>query len=514
MSHNTMRSLVLVAAPLALMACNIGRQPVATMYAKSQVVGPAGGTITVTAADDPALAGTSITVPAGALTQSILITIAPSTQAVAQSDSDPAGPVVDFEPSGQKFAVAATITIPVTPPAGATLADMSIVAVEASGLVTLIAPSSLSGGLATFSTSGFTRFGGEHRHHPPPADGGSGCNTNSDCPTGSYCAGDGCGTPGTCTPLPQLCPADCAQPELCACDGRTYCNSCLIAAAGTRETACNPVGCTADGDCPPCDVCDSSGVCVEVAQCQTPDAGVCACFDADGNCIEDPSQCGMAIDAGPAPCLTDSDCPFCSLCINGTCEDVADCAPLDAGVCACFDSAGNCITDPTVCEGPGDGGPVTCGCPAIPADACTVTGPGPCYCPEVVDCDGGSGAADAGVVECLCPDVPSGTCAETGPAPCYCPIEVACDGGTGPEDGGIACPCAYFPPGTCTATGPGPCYCPEEVDCGAADGGACVSGAGAHCGGNIANPCTCADGLTCTPLDGGGPSGDVGGVCE
>jgi hypothetical protein len=67
----------------------------------------------------------------------------------------------------------------------------------------------------------------------PPADAGPGeCLSNSECSPRQWCAGTGCGTPGSCTSRPTTC-LDVYTP-VCGCDGRTYSNGCIAASAGMR----------------------------------------------------------------------------------------------------------------------------------------------------------------------------------------------------------------------------------------------------------------------------------------
>jgi hypothetical protein len=58
------------------------------------------------------------------------------------------------------------------------------------------------------------------------------CTDNSMCSSADYCAGTGCGTPGTCTVRPTICPL--IVSPVCGCDGRTYSNSCIANTAGQR----------------------------------------------------------------------------------------------------------------------------------------------------------------------------------------------------------------------------------------------------------------------------------------
>jgi hypothetical protein len=420
------RSTTLIAGLLILGGCNSGGGPVANNVV-SATIGPAGGTLIWNVRVIPGLDGTRITIPPGALSQPVLISMGLSTEPVAQAGDEGAGPVVDFEPTGTTFAIAAQVTIPVTIADGTGTDDLVIQAVEPDGTSRQIPIGSMSVGLASFQTTGFTRFGAvHHRRH----DGG-------DAPDSGVV---------------------CSCPEI----------------PGDACTVAGP---------PPC-------------------------------------ECPMQVpcDGGPAPqCLTDSDCGVCQACVNGQCvSNGADCAA--------------------------DGGPVICDCAAYPDNACTVTGPPPCYCPEEVPCDGGTPAclADSDCGPCQicvngqCGDGPGAVCTvDAGPGSCTsdlacgpcqvcvnnqcldtpclpdagvptctqnsdcgpCQICVNSQCGDGPgavcsTDGGtgIGCECVYVPDGACTQPGPPPCLCPVVVPC---DGGSPGTG-----------PCPATEpaaGSTCTP---------------
>ena len=294
--HSGIRGLAVLA--LISAGCAAQRAPSATTGSTltSATIGPAGGTLAVTAGDSATLAGTSITFPAGALAAAVTITINPSSQPVAQAGDLAAGPVVDFGPDGTVFLAPVTITLPVAIPSGSVAANLSVEAVEGTGAARLIQVDSQAAGFATFHTGTFTRFGGVIHDQlldgGPAVDAGPGvCASNSDCacgecangqcqgvtcscpaiPSGSctvagpgpcccptvvacdgggatcasnadcagdaYCQSSACGGSGTCAARPQTCPQTCAVPELCGCDGQSYCNSCIAAGAGVNVSS-------------------------------------------------------------------------------------------------------------------------------------------------------------------------------------------------------------------------------------------------------------------------------------
>ena len=88
----------------------------------SQVIGPAGGTVSTAG-------GTSLSVPAGALTSSTTITISAAPSAPTPVGAIEVGAAFDFGPEGQQFAVPVSVTLAFSPqalPAGKTAADVVI----------------------------------------------------------------------------------------------------------------------------------------------------------------------------------------------------------------------------------------------------------------------------------------------------------------------------------------------------------------------------------------------------
>lgn len=105
---------------------------------------------------------------------------------------------------------------------------------------------------------------------PGTCEAGSRCTSNAQCAAASaYCArgvGD-CAGAGSCTVRPQACPEN--IDPVCGCDGVTYSNACVAAAAGVNVAAsgrCKRL-CTGDETCPPGEVCELDTGCVEPRIC-------------------------------------------------------------------------------------------------------------------------------------------------------------------------------------------------------------------------------------------------------
>lgn len=94
-------------AALVLAGCTTGTHTIGTIYATSQTIGPEGGTITVSAADDASIAGTSIVVPPGALSEPVKISIYEIRPVTAE-----AAPTIVIEPQTTHFARPASASIP------------------------------------------------------------------------------------------------------------------------------------------------------------------------------------------------------------------------------------------------------------------------------------------------------------------------------------------------------------------------------------------------------------------
>ncbi|MFO0628596.1 MAG: Kazal-type serine protease inhibitor [Polyangiales bacterium] len=267
------------------------------------------------------------------------------------------------------------------------------------------------------------------------SDGGVRCVANGDCPTSQYCAGNGCGTAGTCAPKPQGCTAD--YSPVCGCDGRTYANACGAAAGGARvatQGACaavdaGPGGCTSNVQCASGQYCAGNGcgtpgTCTARPQaCAEIYAPVCSCegrtyanacaAQADGRRVSRDGACeatDAGVDVPPTGCITNQDCPAGMWCRGEGCD-----AP---GVCQTIGTPPICTTEYN---------PV-CSCDGVTlSNACNaaytrVRGVGECPAQDAGTASSCRSARDCGGTgqECVFPE---GVCGAVGtcelPTPCF-----------------------------------------------------------------------------------------------
>jgi uncharacterized protein YegL len=88
---------------------------VGSVFVVSGLVSAAdGGTVEVTAADAPELAGTRIAIPPGALDRDTTITITHAVRDIEIAGSNAGGPPIEIGPTGTTFNLAAEVTIPLT----------------------------------------------------------------------------------------------------------------------------------------------------------------------------------------------------------------------------------------------------------------------------------------------------------------------------------------------------------------------------------------------------------------
>ncbi len=433
-------------AALALMmctACSNSIMQVGSQYAASKVIGAGGGTLTVTAAEDPTIAGTSITVPAGALSAATNIQIGRTSKSVVSSGA--LGPVIDFEPSPTTFAKPVTMSIPANLAAGFSASRVGVMAVEANGsssditavTVTASAVATGANSLATFQTSSFTDYGA-HDEGASDLDGGCTPSCGGDATCGSS---DGCGgtcnancSDGGCTPS---CGGDAACGSSDGCGGTCNANcvvdggpGCSACSDGGGATVCCGNSCVDTSSdlnhCGSCDMdCTVVGAGLSDLSCVR---GQCYCgtegadlgiICPDGTCstlTSDPNNCGScgnvcqspAVDCVNAGCACPDGESLCGqpdagtplFCIN-TIDDASNCGACGNDCGTSYGSNSGCLLGACTCD---PGTTFLCGEPGAAGTACLADGSacdaGSCYqdcedyggCTTV--CDGGATSPD------------------------------------------------------------------------------------------------------------------------
>lgn len=439
-------------ALLGLLAACDSSQNVGSRYAKTALVAATtGGTVTVTAADDPTLAGASVQIAPGALAADTVVTVAEGAALPLPDGASACGPVVEFGPGDAGFAHPVTIVLPFQLGAGQGPDGLAVHAVDGTGTTVRVwGPDlvvNLDAGTVAFTASHLWRCGpvwgrpdagvcpaghslcggcGSGRCLPPGSpcpvaapychrdggvpsggdggahggggdggtagggrDGGTG---GSCCPAGeSFC---GCGSLGTCLPAGTVCPLACPTPV-----------------DTTTPTCCGPgtylCGCGGHGVCIPttvacpllCPVCQP-GTIPTPCGCLPP-GSTCGCDGATPSTV--PCQCSpvSTVPATGPVCRVDAGTP----CADPT-EHLTPCGCLPAGELCVKPDAGTTCPAPFerqccdgLCVGPGQA------CPAIcPRDG-GVTGPPAGDGGVVIIRPGDGGVCPSGTTPCS-----DGTC--------------------------------------------------------------------------------------------------------
>lgn len=199
---------------------------VGSRFVKSELISASrGGSIGVSQAEEPALAGTTLAVPPNALGQDARLTLE---LGLTDLSSSPRGPVAVWGPSGTTFTTPARLTMPLL--VNADEAHLIEIVVEEGDGTRFVIPNDqltidTSAKLVTFSVKGFTRFqpgtgtrdagagggtagtaGGTANTAGGTSSAGGGaalsCRSDADCPSTQQCALRAPAQPGTCVNRP------------------------------------------------------------------------------------------------------------------------------------------------------------------------------------------------------------------------------------------------------------------------------------------------------------------------
>ena len=307
---------VLFAAALAAVGCG-GTQLVGSRYIKTQqVTASQGAVISVSKEEDSVLAGMSLTIPAGALSQDTTLSVDRAPQDLA-TDGTRSSAVAEWGPSGLLFATSATMVMPVSVPEPLDDAEYVAFIEEADG-TQLEVPATLDAASRTvsFPVGGFSKFQVKRLLN---------CRVTADCASGKVCRSGHCRTPlqGGCNcQQGYVCQnATCIPKVSCQADADCAVGSaCVMGTCSSAHVDGGPNPCNTNADCNAMkgEYCQGN-VCVtsHPPQCQVDsDCGVQGQVCAMGACV-------TKTDAGTGHCNTSADCntalgEFCqmNLCVH------------------------------------------------------------------------------------------------------------------------------------------------------------------------------------------------------
>ncbi|MCK6546108.1 hypothetical protein L6R52_09585 [Myxococcota bacterium] len=440
-------ALVMVAlSSVVLGACGSKKEvELGSTYVKSAlIVASAGGSIEVAASDHDKLAGTKITIPAGALTKDTTITIGYDPGDITTDGTAAIGPTVELGPEGTTFLTPAVVTIPYS---GTFDAKRLVVYAKDSNGTTVIPAHDLVLDTATktvrFQVEHFTYY--QCGNAPAPAE----CDPMNDC-----------------GPAPGLPNWTCADGSL---GGPT--GNCLRQADGTCGWEINwcPMTCDPMIDCGPAPaiaaICNDGSIAEMV--CERADDGACGwtfhCPDVNCGGTMDPNTGGFVPPpTGCGGCMTDADCPQGTICDAST----AQCTPtqVQCGNSVCGDGQYCCNESCGICAGLGEA------CPQVECVGCGQNDPMAPGCPPGTSCDPMTGQCVEQGVPCgnsvcgegeYCCNESCGTCAAFGTT---CSQD-SCSSCGDPSTGMNTCP----PDHQCDASGQCVPLCPADA-CGPAPG--------------------------------------------
>ncbi len=274
-------------------------QPVGSSYLAKQLVTAGSGGTLAASADAPALfAGARLEVPANALSEDTVLTMAPGGTNVLTEDATSAGPAIAFGPAGTTFSTPARVVLPYH--GGVAPELIRIYVLEDDGTRTMILPEAITvdedAGTLTFEVEHFTQFQGGAAGNP--------C-AGVMCPQGQSCQNGSC-QPQSCSGVGCACStsADCDRTLICSagvCDTPPPCTAVGCACASNADCAAGLV-CTAAGTCatpPPTPVC-GNGTVESGEQCD--DGNTTNGDGCDDMCQnEAPPGCSVSVTSGPLP---------------------------------------------------------------------------------------------------------------------------------------------------------------------------------------------------------------------